>query len=508
MLPVLTLLAAIALGAPAPPLDASRLNGQPLAASAYADKVVVVNFWATWCPPCRAETADLVTAYRRLHAADVAFLGVDTTEGAPIVQAFLSAKGVPFASALATSDVARAFDVAFIPTTVVLDKHGVVRARWTGGVTPEQLAQYVAAARAGRSITFVSPAQMRVDSLLAPSHYDFTGSPRARAVSLTRLEATTHVADALANADDSTVDFNRTAREEGRLRIAAGAALRADGSPADRRRGTALLAQGYADLGRFADAVRVDKDALAERPGDPKLVRALALAEYRAHDFDAMIAETERYTALAPHDADGWSILGTAYQRVGRNDDAARAFGRAQARWKADAAAHPSGAAFADVADGALDLAAVDVVRGDAAGARAAYADANRYGARLDRARYAELKRNVVERTQEGMIALALGHGDGRTALSVAPVDRCRPPRQRRIDAQVPADRRRPVEPRGHLACDRITARLDRLVLRRRDLRADADHPAHRGIGREDVRVSADPAGTRCGAGHRRASRS
>jgi tetratricopeptide (TPR) repeat protein len=149
-------------------------------------------------------------------------------------------------------------------------------------------------------------------------------------------------------------------------------------------------------------------------------VAALARAEYRLHDYAAMTADAERYTQLAASDADGWSLLGLAYQRDGSNDDAARAFGRAQALWKAEAARTPGGATFANVADGALDLAAVDVDRGDAAGARAAYADANRYGNRLDAKRYAELKRNIVERTQEGIVALALGHGDGRTTLSVA----------------------------------------------------------------------------------------
>ena len=65
--------------------------------------------------------------------------------------------------------------------------------------------------------------------------------------------------------------------------------------------------------------------------GSAAYVRA-ALAEYRAHDFDAMIADTERYTTLTPRDPNGWSILGTAYQRVGRNDDAARAFGSRERR--------------------------------------------------------------------------------------------------------------------------------------------------------------------------------
>src|SRR5262249_14819844 len=155
----------------------------------------------------------LVAAYRKLHAPDVAFLGIDTSENTPIVQAFLSAKGVPFSSALAGPDVARAFDVAFIPTTVVLDKRGIVRARWTGGVTPAQLAQYVAGARAGRSTEFISAEQRKVDALLTPSRFNFTGTPAARTASVARLDAATKIADKLANTDGSGVDFARTSKE-------------------------------------------------------------------------------------------------------------------------------------------------------------------------------------------------------------------------------------------------------------------------------------------------------
>lgn len=398
------------LGAPAPAIVASALDGTALDARGLTGKVVVVNFWATWCPPCRAETADLTAAYRRLRAADVAFLGIDTTEPAPIVKTFLSAKDVPFATALAPPEIAQAFGVSYIPTTVVLDKRGVVRARWTGGVTPDRLAQYVAAARRERSATFVSPAQAKIDALLAPARFSFEGNAAARTAAVARLERAIAAADRIAKADDATVDFERTSHAEGRLRVAAGKAL----GPA----GTTMLAAGYADLGRFADAARVDRDALAKHPDDPKLIGALANAYYRLHDYPAMTEQALRLTALRPADPDGWSTLGLAYERQHKYDVAAPAIGRAIALLKAQPA--PTSATRALIADTSLDLAAVDVALGDGPGARQAYADANRYGARLDPKRYAELKRNIIERTQEGLVALALGRNDGRTALAIA----------------------------------------------------------------------------------------
>ena len=410
-------------GSAAPPLRGTTLAGTPLAAGATTGKITILNFWATWCPPCRAETPDLIAAYHKLQAPDVAFLGIDTTETAPIVKTFLSAKGVPYPTALAGADVYNAYGIAYIPTTIVLDAHGVVRARWVGGVAPAQLAGYIAAARAGRNAVFVSATQATIDALLVPAMYPYDGTPAARNASLAAMQAAIVRADALEDAHQTAVDDERTQREEGALRIAAGTALRdAAATDAQRAAGLALLAHGQGDENRWADAAQTDRDALALAPRDRALVEALSQAYYRLHDYPDMIDQAKRYIALAPDDGDGWSDLGLAYQRQRNFAAAASAYEHSLALLRTAAVAKPSELANAEVADTSLDLADVYVALGDLPKTRATFAQANAYGDKLvPNGRYANLKRNVKERTQEGLVAVALAGGNGKPMISVAP---------------------------------------------------------------------------------------
>ncbi len=208
-------------GSAAPPIRATTLAGTPLTRLATGGKITILNFWASWCPPCRAETADLNAAYRKLQGGDVTFLGIDTTETASIVKTFLSAKGVPYATALAGPDVYNAYGIAYIPTTIVIDAHGIVRARCVGGIVPAQLAGYVAAARAGRNAVLSSPAQTRIDAQLDRSQYAFHGSPAARNAALAAMKRAIARADAAEDKNQTSIDIERTQHEEGALRIAA-----------------------------------------------------------------------------------------------------------------------------------------------------------------------------------------------------------------------------------------------------------------------------------------------
>jgi thiol-disulfide isomerase/thioredoxin len=412
-----------AVGASAPALPATALDGSPIAREAVPGKVTVLNFWATWCPPCRAETPDYAAAYRKLRAKDVAFLGIDTTETAPIVKTFVSAKGVPYPIALAGPDLYNAYGISYIPTTIVLDANGVVRARWIGGVTPAQLAQYVADARAGRSSTYVSPTQSKIDAILAPQTYHLDGSARARIAAKAAEKAAVAKADALEYAHLRDVDFERTSREAGNLVLALGTAERdAAQAPAEHLEALRTLASGYGDLNDWADAIGTDTEALALAPTDPQLVDALSHAYYRLHDYDAMIVQAERYTQLAPTDGDGWSTLGLAYQRARKYDDAAKAYATSLTLLEAAATKATGEDPIVDVADTALDAANVYVSLGDAANAKRVFDLANAYTDRLQpHGKNAVFVNNVRERTQEGLVAVTLTGGTHVPVASITP---------------------------------------------------------------------------------------
>jgi thiol-disulfide isomerase/thioredoxin/tetratricopeptide (TPR) repeat protein len=419
-------------GDPVPNFSARSLeSGKQLTPADFAGKVLVVNFWATWCPPCRAETPDMVRAYARLHANDVAFLGIDTTEVPSVVKTFLSAKGVPYPVALAGPAAYNGFGIAYIPTTVVVDPHGIVRARWTGEIAEGRLAQFVADARAGKNYVLDTPDQQRIEGLLDPSGYHFDGDPatvkaeiaRARSSITTSEElAVTHSTD-----KDATVDYGRIQTLQGALLLpAAQAALRLASTPQEHVAADRMIASADGKLNRFADAVAAYQDARLADPTDAKLWLDIAKAYYRLHDYDAEIAAASAYTKAAPDDADGWDALALANERKQNFAAAAPLYEHTLELLRAavDSAKTPSDKidAIADVADESLDLADVYVALGDETGAARTFAQANTYGNQLDpNGRYQDLYRNVHERAQEGLVAVRIAHGSGKTALSIVP---------------------------------------------------------------------------------------
>lgn len=120
--------AAAELGATAPPIAAKLLNGTRFRLAQQAGKVVILNFWATWCPPCRAEMPQL-DAYYRAHRNDgleIIAISMDAPEDLPKVREVMAAYSFP-AAMIVDADVRGYGRIWRMPMTFVIDRHGILR---------------------------------------------------------------------------------------------------------------------------------------------------------------------------------------------------------------------------------------------------------------------------------------------------------------------------------------------------------------------------------------------
>lgn len=129
----------------APDFTLPDLDGQPVSLSQFRGQVVVLNFWASWCPVCRAETRDVADFAREYRSRSVVVLGVNLREDAQTVRAFAQANDMAFPILLdSTGEVAARYQVVGIPTTIIVDAAGNIQRRRVGALTQAQLAEYVA----------------------------------------------------------------------------------------------------------------------------------------------------------------------------------------------------------------------------------------------------------------------------------------------------------------------------------------------------------------------------
>ncbi len=129
----------------APAFETTTLSGQPIALTDSRGQVTVVNFWATWCGPCRIEMPHLQAAYEELADDGLEILAIDRDEAPGQVEAFRDENGLTFPILLDPGEAITAvqYQVISMPTTFVLDRNGVIVARHLGPLTAEQLAGYL-----------------------------------------------------------------------------------------------------------------------------------------------------------------------------------------------------------------------------------------------------------------------------------------------------------------------------------------------------------------------------
>lgn len=132
----------------APAFDLPRVGApdEPVTLAAFAGKPLVINFWASWCVPCRKEMPALQRASERL-AGRVVFVGINHQDIAADAAEFERNVGVTYPSGHDPGgDVARAYGVLGLPTTVFVDQSGRIVARRPGEITDEKLDRLLVAA--------------------------------------------------------------------------------------------------------------------------------------------------------------------------------------------------------------------------------------------------------------------------------------------------------------------------------------------------------------------------
>jgi peroxiredoxin len=134
----------------APVLSGPTLDGKTLALSNFAGKIVLVDFWATWCDPCREETPDLVKLRDRLKDKGFEILGVSMDEeGAKAVKKFLAKQPISYPIVLNGGERPPAgWVVPGMPTAYLIGRHGEVLKRWFGEKDMPDLEKDVLAALA------------------------------------------------------------------------------------------------------------------------------------------------------------------------------------------------------------------------------------------------------------------------------------------------------------------------------------------------------------------------
>lgn len=123
-------------GNPAPDFTLKDLSGNPVQLSSLKGKVVLVNFWATWCPPCREEIPSMVKLNQAMQGKNFRMLAISIDEGGKgAVEEFFKRNGATLPALLDTDgQVARRYGTTGVPETFVVDTKGVIAKKVVGGL--------------------------------------------------------------------------------------------------------------------------------------------------------------------------------------------------------------------------------------------------------------------------------------------------------------------------------------------------------------------------------------
>jgi cytochrome c biogenesis protein CcmG, thiol:disulfide interchange protein DsbE len=130
-------------GKPAPTFAVTGMDGNKLSLQQFNGRPVFVNFFATWCPPCKLELPNIVKSYPT-YKAHVVFVGLDQEESSDLLKPFIKQYSIPYAIGIDQGQVGAQYGVAALPQSIFIDKHGIIRAMWRGYMPPNVFARDMA----------------------------------------------------------------------------------------------------------------------------------------------------------------------------------------------------------------------------------------------------------------------------------------------------------------------------------------------------------------------------
>jgi thiol-disulfide isomerase/thioredoxin len=118
----------------APDFTLKDIEGNDVSLSQFRGKVVILDFWATWCPPCKMEIPHFIDLQRQYGSKGLQVVGVSLDQNAPaVVPPFVQQSGINYTMLIGDVNVAEQFGATQgIPTTLVLDKHGRIAGSFLG----------------------------------------------------------------------------------------------------------------------------------------------------------------------------------------------------------------------------------------------------------------------------------------------------------------------------------------------------------------------------------------